>query len=424
MNIKNINAKKLSSIFLAGLLLGCNYGKNTEAEGKSYLKTNTKVNLRDESNTESEIIRTLNKGEILEVVSKLDNGWYQVIFGDSYAYIFGDYVDEFQINEESNNKIIIANEKVRIRQSDSLESEVLGGLNPGDSLDYVKTTNNGWYQVIYQGQEAYVKQEYATLSSDGIKHDTTYVVRAKTRVRVRSEANTDSYQLGLLDNGEKVKFIEIMPNGWYKVEYKNQIGYVSNEYSTLESTIEKTNKVMKLATVSNETKIYSDKDLTDFIGSMPEFELCQVYHSGEKSSLISSEYGDGYVKTNKLTTIGDTCVVVDVSSQLLTYYENCGPVLTGSIVTGTVYTPTEIGLYSIYAKKEDTYLTGEDYQVHVDYWMPFNGGQGLHDAPWRKRFGGNIYEKNGSHGCVNLEPNVARELYNKTKVGTKVLIKR
>ena len=106
MNIKNINAKKLSSIFLAGLLLGCNYGKNTEAEGKSYLKTNTKVNLRNESNTESEIIRTLNKGEILEVVSKLNNGWYQVIFGDSYAYIFGDYVDEFQINEESNNKII------------------------------------------------------------------------------------------------------------------------------------------------------------------------------------------------------------------------------------------------------------------------------------------------------------------------------
>ena len=424
MNIKNINTKKLSSIFLAGLLLSCSYGKNIKAEEKTYVKTITKVNLREESNTDSEIIKTLNKGEILEVVSKLDNGWYQVIFGDSYAYIFGEYTDDFNIKEELNSKIIIANENVRIRQLNSIESEVLGSLNKGDSLEYVKTTNDGWYQVKYHGQEAYVKQEYGTISLDGIINDVSYIVRANTRVRVRSEANTDSHQLGLLDDGETVKFIEKMPNGWYKVEYENQVGFVSNDYSTLESTITKTNKVMKLATIFNETEMYSDKELTKIIGTLPEFELCHVYHSGEKSSLISSEYGDGYIKTDELKTIGENCVVVDVSSQLLTYFENCNPILTGSTVTGTVYTPTEIGLYSIYAKKEDTYLTGEDYQVHVDYWMAFNGGQGFHDASWRKKFGGNIYEKNGSHGCVNLEPDNARELYDKTKVGTKVLIKR
>lgn len=52
-----------------------------------------------------------------------------------------------------------------------------------------------------------------------------------------------------------------------------------------------------------------------------------------------------------------------------------------------------------------------EYESHVDYWMPFNGGIGLHDATWRKTFGGDIYVKNGSHGCINLPYEAAEELY-------------
>ena len=52
-----------------------------------------------------------------------------------------------------------------------------------------------------------------------------------------------------------------------------------------------------------------------------------------------------------------------------------------------------------------------EYESPVDYWMPFNGGIGLHDANWRSKFGGTIYETNGSHGCVNLPPSQVKELY-------------
>ena len=43
--------------------------------------------------------------------------------------------------------------------------------------------------------------------------------------------------------------------------------------------------------------------------------------------------------------------------------------------------------------------------------MPFYDGQGLHDAPWRGSFGGSIYLTNGSHGCVNLPADAARQIY-------------
>ena len=35
--------------------------------------------------------------------------------------------------------------------------------------------------------------------------------------------------------------------------------------------------------------------------------------------------------------------------------------------------------------------------------MPFSGNvAGIHDAVWRTEFGGNLYQLEGSHGCVNL----------------------
>ena len=47
--------------------------------------------------------------------------------------------------------------------------------------------------------------------------------------------------------------------------------------------------------------------------------------------------------------------------------------------------------------------------------MPFNGGIGFHDASWRSKFGGTIYQYSGSHGCINLPVDKAKLLYEKYK---------
>ena len=56
--------------------------------------------------------------------------------------------------------------------------------------------------------------------------------------------------------------------------------------------------------------------------------------------------------------------------------------------------------------------------------MPFNGGIGLHDASWRSKFGGNIYVNNGSHGCVNIPPEYADDIFEIVNKGTKVLVQK
>ena len=121
---------------------------------------------------------------------------------------------------------------------------------------------------------------------------------------------------------------------------------------------------------------------------------------------------------------GGTYIEINLSAQKLWFYKNGECILTTNLVSGKVSasycTPT--GVFSIYGKSTDTYLEGEDYRSFVNYWMPFYGGYGLHDATWRGSFGGDIYLYNGSHGCVNLPLSSAATIYNNAPVGTKVIL--
>jgi len=121
---------------------------------------------------------------------------------------------------------------------------------------------------------------------------------------------------------------------------------------------------------------------------------------------------------------GGTYIEVNLSSQHLWFYKNGECILSTSLVSGKVSsghnTPT--GIFSIYGKSTNTYLVGEDYRSFVNYWMPFYGGYGLHDATWRGSFGGDIYLYGGSHGCVNLPLSSAATIFNNAPVGTKVIL--
>lgn len=120
----------------------------------------------------------------------------------------------------------------------------------------------------------------------------------------------------------------------------------------------------------------------------------------------------------------DEYIDVDISNQLLIYYQQSEPVLVSEIVTGNEAkgngTPT--GVFYIDTKVPGKYLVGPDWNVWVDRWMKFTGAVGIHDASWRSKFGGNIYQYNGSHGCVNIPHDVALTLYDMVDIGTMVVV--
>ena len=83
---------------------------------------------------------------------------------------------------------------------------------------------------------------------------------------------------------------------------------------------------------------------------------------------------------------------------------------------------TPRGIYGLTYKTRNATLSGEGYDSKVKYWMPFNRNVGLHDAPWRSSFGGQIYRSNGSHGCINLPPANAAKIYENVEKNTPVIV--
>ena len=115
---------------------------------------------------------------------------------------------------------------------------------------------------------------------------------------------------------------------------------------------------------------------------------------------------------------------INLTSQHLFVYKNGSLVVDSDFVSGNLSkghgSPT--GAFIVTYTTTDAVLRGEDYATPVKYWMPFNGGVGFHDASWQPTFGGSRYLTNGSHGCVNMPPEVAAKLFDLISAGTPVVV--
>ena len=120
---------------------------------------------------------------------------------------------------------------------------------------------------------------------------------------------------------------------------------------------------------------------------------------------------------------GSTYAEVNLTAQHLIFYKDGQKVMESDFVSGNVSRghTTPPGIFSITYKQRDAVLKGEGYASPVKFWMPFNGGIGFHDASWRSSFGGSIYKSGGSHGCVNMPYDKAKELFENVYAGMPVI---
>ena len=120
---------------------------------------------------------------------------------------------------------------------------------------------------------------------------------------------------------------------------------------------------------------------------------------------------------------GNTYVEINLTAQHLFFYKDGILVTESDFVSGNAAKgwATPAGAYPLTYKQRNATLKGEGYATPVDYWMPFNGGIGMHDAGWRSSFGGTIYKNGGSHGCINLPPAIAKTIYESISAGMPVL---
>lgn len=122
--------------------------------------------------------------------------------------------------------------------------------------------------------------------------------------------------------------------------------------------------------------------------------------------------------------LGRTYVEIDYTNQHMWFYIDGALIVDTPVVTGNVSkgTSSPEGIFCLVGKEENAVLVGEDYKTPVEYWMPFFGGVGIHDADsWRTEYGGTIYQWGGSHGCINTPTRNAAIIYQNIEPGTPII---
>ena len=182
-------------------------------------------------------------------------------------------------------------------------------------------------------------------------------------------------------------------------------------------------------TVGTEREFYTTSGRTVYVSSSvygwaidqaaEAAQLSQEIQSGTQTSRepVYSQRANSH----GVNDLGNTYIEVDLSNQHMYYYQSGALVFDSDFVSGNMSyadRQTHSGIFTLYYKKSPDVLRGAkkpdgtyEYEEPVSYWMPFDGGIGFHDAPWRDAFGGDIYLTSGSHGCINLPPDNAAVLY-------------
>ena len=119
---------------------------------------------------------------------------------------------------------------------------------------------------------------------------------------------------------------------------------------------------------------------------------------------------------------------ISIEKQRVILFENGRKVMESACVTGlpTRERATHYGNFRIAYKQRNRILRGSQnlYAAFVSYWMPFDGGIGLHDASWRGKFGGNKNNR-GRNNQRQKQPAPKVEIAHPThiKVGESIAVK-
>lgn len=153
------------------------------------------------------------------------------------------------------------------------------------------------------------------------------------KLRLRESANTDSTTLATADKGESVIVLEDAGNGWYKVDYKTVVGYMSGEFLSVQAQADVTIGYGMVQTDGAALNVRS--------GAGTDFEKVATLNNGAVVDIVgvnSSWYKvsfngvAGYVSSDYMVTVkdsvgsrGDGTVAATVSSlgqQIVDYAKN------------------------------------------------------------------------------------------------------
>ncbi len=163
--------------------------EETSEEGEVTITTHTiratdVVNIRSSDSETADVISKTSKGDEFKQLEALANGWSRIEYKGGVAYVKTEYFDVVgeetevvsETQENGNSDAAASSEPdktaatgkmtvsdtVRLRKSQSTESDVLSMIYSGTTVNVKEQYSNGWAKVEYNKMTGYIKSEFLT----------------------------------------------------------------------------------------------------------------------------------------------------------------------------------------------------------------------------------------------------------------------
>jgi len=247
----------------------------TQANEPVTAKVETNLRSIPSQDTDSQVLYTLQNGEVAQRIAISDSGWSKLTFGGETYYAVSSYLttdlgydpdapgdeDGIQTQFTPVNEPVTAKVEVNLRSMPSVDHpdcQIIASIKNGEVVTRTGINEDvGWSRVEYNGQTCYAVSNYLTGAGDSvsqsaptqpegsqegsatIKTQFTPVsepVTAKVEVNLRtmpSVDHPDCQVIASIKNGEVVTRTGINEDvGWSRVEYNGQTLYCVSSYLT------------------------------------------------------------------------------------------------------------------------------------------------------------------------------------------------
>ena len=283
------------------------------------------LKFRTGAGTSYSIIKVLNKGEKVEVISE-SAGWSKVRYDSRLGYVASQYIDK-----TNTNYIIkeVNTDGLNVRTGPSTSYSSIGKLNKGTKVQVI-SESAGWSKINYNNKIAYVSSGYlktvSTNTSDTKPEDSTEQYKEikivnTNGLNVRKGPSTSYSSIGKLNKGSNVEVISESA-GWSKINYNNTIAYVATMYLD-----KKTTNTEDSTEQYKEIKVVNTNGLNVRKGPSTSYSSIGKLNKGSNVEVISESAGWSKINYNNTTAYVATMYLDKITSS-----EQVPPVVGGDSV--------------------------------------------------------------------------------------------
>ncbi len=149
-------------------------------------------------------------------------------------------VETEEVSEWANRLMVNVDSEVNVRDAATTDGNIAGKLRSGDVAEFTEEVD-GWYAITSGNLTGYIRADYVVIGDEAeALADTMYdptATSTENGLRIRTEASTDAGVYDVLDEGESVTVADDAEaaEGWVAVTYDGNIGYVNEQYVTVET---------------------------------------------------------------------------------------------------------------------------------------------------------------------------------------------